>query len=71
MMLKTLHLIQDTRVYHSIDVWSDHFFVGSSMMVPVSKLHCRIRLNSYVSRHFDVSRLSQPEVVKQYQHGSC
>ena len=59
--------MQDTRVYHSVDVWSDHFFVGSSMVMPVSKPHHRVRLNSSINRRFDVSRLSQPEVVMQYQ----
>eukprot|EP00731_Ephydatia_muelleri_P001353 Em0001g1353a len=64
---KDRYLMQDTRVYHSVDVWSDHFFVGSSMVMPVSKPHHRVRLNSSINRRFDVSRLSQPEVVMQYQ----
>ena len=33
---KDRYLMQDTRVYHSVDVWSDHFFVGSSMVMPVT-----------------------------------
>ncbi|KAL5479252.1 hypothetical protein EMCRGX_G022749 [Ephydatia muelleri] len=64
---KDRYLMQDTRVYHSVDLWSDHFFVGSSMVMPVSKPHHRVRLNSSINRRFDVSRLSQPEVVMQYQ----
>ena len=64
---KDRYLMQDTRVYHSVDVWSDHFFVGSSMVMPVSKPHHRVRLNSSINRRFDVSRLSQPEMMMQYQ----
>ena len=33
---KDRYLMQDTRVYHSVDVWSDHFFVGSSMVMPLA-----------------------------------
>ena len=64
---KDRYLVQDTRVYRSVDVWSDHFFVGSSMVIPASKFHRSSGLNSYGCRRFDVSWLSQPEVVKQYQ----
>ena len=37
------------------------------MVIPASKFHRSRGLNSYGCRRFDVSRLSQPEVVKQYQ----
>ena len=34
-------LVDDTRVYRSIDCWSDHCFLGSSISVPCSHHHKR------------------------------
>ena len=60
-------LIPDTRVFHSVDVWSDHFYVGSSIFIPKCRTHSSTHKRQPCSGHFAVHRLALPEVLKGFQ----
>ena len=59
------NMVHDTRSFHSVDVWSDHFYVGSSIMIPTARVHCHRVVTAPVLQ-FNVALLFQPLIAAEY-----
>ena len=59
------NMVHETRSIHSVDVWSDHFYVGSSIYIPTVRVHHHRAVTTPVPQ-FYVALLSQPQTAAEY-----